>query len=89
MKLTNEDKDYLLDIGYLHKDFPQIERAGALTIYYHLGYRIGRDKVIELIGREAFLSGLARSAFHWSAVQGSAEIGYIYYNSHRLFEGGI
>ena len=42
---------------------------------------------IEILGREAYLSGTSRSAFHWSCVRETDKIGVlIYFDSSRLFK---
>jgi hypothetical protein len=66
-KLTDEDKKYLVDCGHSKEDFAQIERAMAKTTYEKDGNRITYKQANELLGRELFLSGISRSAFHWSA----------------------
>ena len=57
MRLTDSDKECLKAWGYPEQDMKQIEEEG----------RISAEKASELLGREAYLSGLSRSAFHWSA----------------------
>lgn len=91
MKLTDTDKQYLIGIGYSEKDFKQIEKAGRMTVYKEscgdaAGRKITIARAIGLLGREQFLSGLGRSAFHWSAVR-QAEDGKISvsFDSSRLF----
>ena len=49
--------------------------------------RISRKEAIELLGRETWLSGLDRSAFHWSAMrQTKDDKGYVYFDSSKLFK---
>lgn len=77
MKLTENDKKQLKENGYIESDFPQIERAmqKSKTTYkaVHMGTgekeTISREKAIEILGRETWLSGISRSAFHWSATR--------------------
>ena len=57
MRLTDSDKECLKAWGYPEQDMKQIEEEG----------RISAEKASKLLGREAYLSGLSRSAFHWSA----------------------
>ena len=77
MILTEQDKATLLAIGVPADDFRQIQEA-ALSKHtrYELykngedkGKRISRDEAIRLLGRKEWLSGLSRSAFHFSAVR--------------------
>ena len=93
MKLTEEDKQLLREIGHSDEDFPQIEEAMQTksTEYTFQGKRISRAKAIELLGRRKYLCGLSRSAFHWSAVQpvgesDDPEDGVIRFDSHNLFK---
>ena len=76
MKLTNKDKKYLLSIGYTENDFEQIGNIAKYTKYEmftkedeSIVTTITQKKAIELLGRNTFLSGLGRTAFHRSAVR--------------------
>ena len=40
---------------------------------------------IELLGRKNFLSGIARSAFHWDAMRETEDGRKIFFDSSRLF----
>lgn len=80
MKLTNKDKNYLISIGYLTEDFNEIENA-TRTMFYEMFFtnrdgiipdvRINQKKAITLLGREEFLSGVARATFHSTAIRGA------------------
>lgn len=89
--LTENDKKYLRECGYLDEDFPQIRVAFGKTDY-SIRYidtnerkKISGSKAIELLGREMFLSGLGRSAFHWSAVRETPYGDLVQFSSNRLF----
>ena len=77
MKLTNKDKKYLIRIGYNTEDFSLIEETTKHIKYELLPngnkskrvFKLGQKKVIEILGRDAFISGLGRATFHWSAVR--------------------
>lgn len=76
MKLTKKDKQYLLKIGIKEHEFSKIEKCATYTKYemFHVDNesivtKIGRKKVIEILGREHFLNGLARSTFHCSSAR--------------------
>lgn len=76
MKLTNKDKKYLLSIGYTENDFEQIGNIAKYTKYdmitredESIVTRITQRECIKLLGRNTFLSGLGRTAFHRSAVR--------------------
>ena len=84
MKLTNKDKKYLLSIGYTENDFEQISNIAKYTKYEmftkedeSIVTRITQRECIKLLGRNTFLSGLGRTAFHRSAVRYNDE-GTIY-----------
>ena len=77
MKLTNEDKKQLKENGYTENDFSQIERAmqksktkySAVNIQTGKKENITREKAIEILGRDVWLSGISRSAFHWTTTR--------------------
>ena len=91
MKLTKEDKQILLNIGYPEEDFQQIEEVSKVTIYEEYDgkkrKRISAKRVVELVGREKLLAGLARSSFHGSGSvvleDGKTEI---YIDSYKIFK---
>lgn len=95
MKLTKADKAYLLSINESEQDFPQIEEAmGATETVYELYdadcreviRTISRTEAIKLLGRERWLNGLARSAFHWTAMRQTLDgKNYVMFNSAKLF----
>ncbi len=87
MKLTETDKKYILELGHEEEDFKQIEVAMQCrkTRYFIDGIRISRDEVINLIGREAYISGISRSAFHYTAARETANGKQIIFDSSRLF----
>lgn len=65
MKLTKKDKEILKSMGYIDWDLQQIEAASNDTSYRIAGTDkiFSEEKVLELLERKAFLSGLARSTF--------------------------
>lgn len=91
MKLTVSDKELLTAWGHPEKDFPQIEEALQKSkTKYKLGAKpISRDKAIALLGRKVYLSGISRSAFHFTAareVPNSTSGEVVYFDSSRLFK---
>lgn len=88
MKLTESDSQYLLSIGYVEKDIPKIKKALRRTAYeieermtYEMERQpISREKVIKLIGRDKFLSGLARCAFRGINVEILPNEDYLVFN---------
>jgi len=71
MILQKKDINKLKEWGVKESDFEQIERAThkSITTYTLNDKNITREKAIELLGREAWLSGILRSAFHWTAAR--------------------
>lgn len=88
MKLLKSDKEILTKWGHDDKDIKQIEEATTKTTY-KINYkeRISANKAVELLGRETYLSGISRSAFHRSAsrniVNGNDVVAF---DSSKLFE---
>lgn len=93
MKLTKADKAYLLSINESEQYFPQIEEAMGCTKYEltdadgrNTIRSISRKEAIDLLGRETWLNGLDRSAFHWTAMrQTNGNKGYVLFDSSKLF----
>lgn len=90
MKLIKEDKELLLKNGYTEEDFPQIEAAMLKkNTKYELNDKlISREEAIAILGREKYVSGISRSAFHWSAarqVKEGSDEEFIYFDSSNLF----
>lgn len=81
--LTPEDIEYLKRIGYKKTDIPQIEEAIRLSTYtlVNNNYKelgsISVECAIGMLNRHDFLFGIARSAFHWSAMRASKDFNYI------------
>ena len=88
MKLTEQDKTLLLDWGYEERDFPQIKAAMfAPNTHYTLNDSpIDRSEAISLLGWQEYLSGIARSAFHWTAVRETEDGRRVYFDSSNLFK---
>ena len=93
MKLTASDKRNLRAIGHCTEDFPQIEEAADCTEYTLCDgegrsaiRRITRRQAEARLGREAWVSGLSRSAFHTTAMRQTKDgQNYILFDSSALF----
>lgn len=87
MKLTEDDKQLLRSWNIEEREFAQIEEAFSVskTKYSLNGKRISRQKAIELLGREGYLSGIARSAFHYTAARETQTGDCVIFDSHDLF----
>lgn len=90
MKLTAEDKQRLIEWGYTESDLPQIEEAmrKSRTTYKMKGRIIQREEAVATLGRLEYLSGIARSAFHFSAARTSLDGRVVIFDSSRLFGKG-
>ena len=98
MKFTKKDKEYILHLyGGIQKtvdeDIGQIEAAADVTEYYVMDKshddnkrKISRLGAIRLLGREGWISGLVRSAFHWTAMRETKDGNrYVSFDSRKLF----
>lgn len=93
MRLTKEDKEFLRSLYEGEEYFPQIEEAMDNTTYELCDEdgketirTITREEAIELLGRENWISGIDRSAFHWTAMRQTKDgKNYIMFNSSKLF----
>ena len=86
MKLLNEDKTYLKDLGYSEQNIRQIQEAIGKTVYTLDQKKISSKCAIEILGRKVFLSGISRSAFHWSATREAEDGRTVCFDSSRLFK---
>lgn len=86
MKLNNKDKEELKSMGYSDENVCQIEEAITKTVYEMNGKKISAKKALEVLGRDEYLSGISRSAFHWSAVRNNKEGEKVYFDSSKLFK---
>lgn len=84
-KLTDEDKRLLREWGYPEEDFPQIEEAARRSRYEIENKKITCQAAIGILGREKFLSGIVRSAFHWTSVRKSEDGRHVFFDSSILF----
>lgn len=90
MKLSKQDIDKILRMGYREQDIAQICEAAKSknTTYKIMGEkdkRITAVQAIEILGREVYLSGLCRSAFHFSSVRAGVNGTQVYFDSSNLF----
>lgn len=89
MKLTDMDKKIFNTLGHPEKDMEQIEKAITKTIYMlNDKEKISYREAIKVLGREKFLSGIGRSAFHWSALQTNGNH-VVSFDSSKLFDNPV
>jgi hypothetical protein len=85
LKLTKEDKKTLNEWGYPEKDFSQIERATIKTTYEMDERKISLNEALDILGRETYLSGISRSAFHWTSYRKNEKGQGVHFDSSKLF----
>ena len=93
MKLTQEHKKILRDMGVDESDFAQIQEATTKTTYtlynqhdYSKSIRIGIKEAKRLLGIETYLSGISRSAFHFTCSRQVKNTDlYVSFDSSKLF----
>ena len=88
MKLTAWDKQYLINIGYEESDLRQIQEAANKCKYENSETRekYGVRKVLEILPRQEWLTGVARAAFHWSAVRNNINGVGVFFNCYEMFK---
>lgn len=90
-KLSEEDKKLLLEWGHLEEDISQIERALSKTSYTvtdigtGISKNIGAEEAKDILGNKAFLSGISRSAFHYTSSRETDDGLVISFDSSSLF----
>lgn len=84
-KLTRKDMAVLRSWGYDRKDYKQINECANCCVYTDdRNHTMSYKEVIEILGREEFLSGISRAAFHWTAGRGENE-NYVFFNCSNYF----
>lgn len=94
MQLSTEDKNTLKSWGFPERDFSQIQEAMGRKTKLTLSHRwqevpdrkISHKKARELLGDEKYLSGIGRSAFHWTSVRDVDDQYFVYFDSSALFK---
>ncbi len=93
--MDESSKTILKEMGYGEKDFPQIKEAIGRTKYTLCSSDASEEMNIsakmakDLLGEHDFLSGIARSAFHFSACREVKNRLYVYFDSSALFKQGV
>lgn len=81
MRIRKTEKEILKQQGWPDDEIEQIQEAANCTKYDYNGEKIGVKKAIEILGRETWISGLCRSAFHWTAT-----CGRVGFDSSKIFK---
>ncbi len=93
--MDDSSKAILKEMGYEEQHFSQIEEAIGVTKYTLCTSDGSEEMNISakmakfLLGERDFFSGIARSAFHWSAVREVKDRLYVYFDSSALFREGV
>lgn len=86
------DIKYLKDGGYSEEDIKQIKTSGK---YLKLTYiredstekKINQPTALSILGRKEFVSGMARSAFHYTAMRDAKNgNGKVYFDCSAMFK---
>lgn len=87
MQLTEKDKALFLSKGYTESDLPQLQDAAnevRLTLINGDDeQRTTKREAIRILGRETFLSGIGRSAFHASCIRDSSDGQSVYFDLRK------
>ena len=94
MVLQQRDINLLLSNGYLQRDIKQIQEAIKKTEYtqyelqppYTIVKKLTAAEAYKKLGREKFLSGIGRSAFHFTASREYSKKYGVMFDSHKLFK---
>ena len=86
MKLTEKEKAVLRGWGHPENEIAQIEKALAVTVFERRWVIISAEQAKRLCGTEKFLSGLSRSAFHWTSERKDRYGVSVSFDSSKLFE---
>ena len=87
LRFTKQDEDWFLNSGHPQSDIKQLKdafREVKLTLTDHKTMKetkITRSKAVEILGRETYLSGISRAAFHMTSYRESQDGRYSVYFS--------
>ena len=90
--LTDSRIRCLRSWGYTDKDIEEIKDALKYTVYAYINsadedWSISVDEAIKKLGVKTFLSGISRSAFHWTAMRETPNgKGKVYFDSSARFK---
>ena len=86
MKLTKNERTILAKWGHDESEIERIQWAAEFTNYERNGVGISEENAKRLLGTEKWLSGLSRSAFHWTSYRLDRYGKGISFDSSMLFE---
>ena len=94
MKLTHADKVLLKSWGFTDQDMFQVEQATRRTIYTTykpdasgklVAVKIKNSEAISILGRSIYLSGISRSAFHYTAERSNEKGVIVSFDTSKVF----
>jgi hypothetical protein len=86
MEFTKEDIAKLLGFGHRKSELKQLQEAAIVCKYTDEDdRRISATKVLEMIGRDQWLSGISRAAFHFTCGRGEHGKNYVHFDCNDLF----
>ena len=86
MRLTEKDKIKLRGLGYSEKDIPQISAVISCTTYENKeGRLVELASLLKNMERDIWLSGIARAAFHRTALRFTRTGDEILFDSSAYF----
>ena len=84
--LSEQDIKVLKALNYSNSDIIQIDKSVTKTNYTLDNKRISHKEARIILGNDKFLSGIARSAFHFTAAREANNKKLILFNSSKLFK---
>lgn len=92
IKMTEERKQMFRDMGHEESDMRQLSEALKRTKYKISSREEGRTtpisavQALEILGEKKFLSGISRSAYHYTAARETEDGKFVvYFDSSMLF----
>ena len=96
MKLSKADREFIRRNFWENEQaIDQIEAAIGKTTFEvysdetNAFVKVSAKTAIEILGREMFLAGMDRSAFHRNAAVTGDNLKTVYFDSTKFFKGGL
>ncbi len=94
MRLTHADKVLLKSWGFTDQDMFQIEEATKRAIYTTykpdasgklVAVKIKNTEALSILGRSNYLSGISRSAFHYTSERSNGKGEIVFFDTSKMF----
>jgi hypothetical protein len=79
-------EEILQSAGVQERDFLQVFAAEKFCKFEQNGRRISRKRALELLGKEKYIQGLQRAAFHCTAAQIADDGTEVVFDCHDFFK---